>query len=76
MEEDTTPLEITHEVDLPSDDTSYFCSTHKLPRQFRARKHHTIMVGLIVMANGHFVSRNRPLNEQTIFRFFSEGKNS
>ena len=45
IEDETTPLLITHEVDLPSDDTSYWCSTHKLPRQFRAKKHHTIMVG-------------------------------
>ncbi len=39
-----TSLEVTHELDLPDDDTTYWCSTHKLPRQFRMRKHHGVMV--------------------------------
>ena len=42
---DSKNLEIRHEVDLPSDDTTYWCSTHKLPNTFK-NKHHAIQVNL------------------------------
>ena len=40
---DTFPIEITHQMDLPSDDTTYWCSVHKLPQQLQ-KKHHVIQV--------------------------------
>ena len=33
--EDSKSLEIRHVVDLPSDDTTYWCSVHKLPNEFK-----------------------------------------
>lgn len=39
----TFPVEITHQMDLPDDDTTYWCSVHKLPPELR-RKHHVIQV--------------------------------
>ena len=36
-------LEIRHQIQLPSDDTTYWCSVHKLPNIFR-KKHHAIQV--------------------------------
>ena len=41
---DSQNLEIRHKIDLPSDDTTYWCSTHKLPNVFK-RKHHAVQVG-------------------------------
>ena len=40
---DSQNLEIRHKIDLPPDDTTYWCSTHKLPNVFR-RKHHAVQV--------------------------------
>ena len=40
---DSQNLEIRHKIDLPSDDTTYWCSTHKLPNVFK-RKHHAVQV--------------------------------
>ena len=40
---DSQNLEIRHKIDLPPDDTTYWCSTHKLPNIFR-RKHHAVQV--------------------------------
>ena len=39
--EDSKSLEIRHVMDLPSDDTTYWCSVHKLPKDFKS-KHHAI----------------------------------
>ena len=33
--DDSKSLEIRHVVDLPSDDTTYWCSVHKLPNEFK-----------------------------------------
>ena len=40
---DTKTYEVRHQVDLPSDDTTYWCSVHKLPDAFK-KKHHVIQV--------------------------------
>ena len=40
---DSKNLEIRHIVDLPPDDTTYWCSVHKLPNAF-TKKHHAIQV--------------------------------
>ena len=40
---DSKNLEIRHQIDLPSDDTTYWCSIHKLPNLFK-KKHHAIQV--------------------------------
>ena len=40
---DSQNLEIRHKIDLPPDDTTYWCSTHKLPNVFK-RKHHAVQV--------------------------------
>ncbi len=32
-------LDVTHEIVIPSDDTTYWCSVHRLPGEFR-HKHH------------------------------------
>ena len=39
--DDSKSLEIRHVVDLPADDTTYWCSVHKLPDDFNV-KHHAI----------------------------------
>lgn len=41
LEEDAQSLEIRHSIDLPPDDTTYWCSVHKLPQAF-TNKHHAI----------------------------------
>jgi hypothetical protein len=41
---DAKNLEIRHSVDLPPDDTTYWCSVHKLPEVFQGIKHHAIQV--------------------------------
>ena len=33
--DDSKSLEIRHVIDLPSDDTTYWCSVHKLPNEFK-----------------------------------------
>ena len=43
QEFDSFPMEITHKVDLKDDDTTYWCSSHKLPDNFNS-KHHAIKV--------------------------------
>ena len=43
-EEDVSPsdFEVRHgQIELPNDDTTYWCSVHKLPDQFR-QKHHVL----------------------------------
>lgn len=39
--DDSQNLEIRHTLDLPSDDTTYWCSVHKLPKVFE-QKHHIV----------------------------------
>ncbi len=41
--EDAKILEVRHQVTIPSDNTTYWCSIHKLPDVF-AKKHHVIQV--------------------------------
>ena len=52
---DTKTFDVTHEVDLPSDDTTYWCSSHKLPAPLR-RRHHVIQYEPVIGAgNQHIV---------------------
>ena len=45
-EDDLTILDIQHsEIKLPDDDTTYWCSVHKLPEDF-TEKHHSVQVKL------------------------------
>ena len=46
-EDDLTILDIQHsEIKLPDDDTTYWCSVHKLPEDF-TEKHHSVQVKLL-----------------------------
>ena len=46
-EDDLTILDIQHsEIKLPDDDTTYWCSVHKLPEDF-SEKHHSVQVILL-----------------------------
>jgi hypothetical protein len=38
-------LEVRHELELPGDDTTYWCSVHKLPKAVARNKHHVVQVG-------------------------------
>ena len=51
---DTFPIKISHDLDLAADDTTYWCSVHKLPEQLR-RKHHVVQVcsSLVVILVHH-----------------------
>ena len=42
--ESTSSLSVTHEILVPDDDTTYWCSTHRLPGRIRRRKHHVTQV--------------------------------
>ena len=45
VEEDLEILDIQHsDIKLPDDDTTYWCSVHKLSEKF-LQKHHSIQVG-------------------------------
>jgi len=39
---ESRPLDVTHSVDLPDDDTTYWCSVHRLPDAILRRKHHVV----------------------------------
>ena len=40
----SSSLSVTHEIVVPDDDTTYWCSTHRLPGRVRRRKHHVTQV--------------------------------
>ena len=45
IEEDLETLDIQHsDIQLPDDDTTYWCSVHKLSDKF-LQKHHSVQVG-------------------------------
>ena len=52
--DDTKTFDIRHQMDLPSDDTTYWCSTHKLPSPLR-RKHHVIQYEPVITPNNEHV---------------------
>lgn len=52
---DSKALDIRHSIEIPSDDTTYWCSVHKLPNIFR-KKHHAIQYEpLMTQGNEHLL---------------------
>ena len=53
--QDARGLEIKHSIDLPSDDTTYWCSVHKLPNVFK-KKHHALQYEpILTKGNEHLL---------------------
>ena len=65
--QDARGLEIKHSIDLPSDDTTYWCSVHKLPNVFK-KKHHALQYEpILTKGNEHL------LHHMEVFHCVPEG---